>query len=470
MKQELLHLSAVELARRIREREISVTEVVEAHIQRTKQVNPHINAVIIPMYEQALEAARTADAQIAASGTDNLPPLFGVPITMKDCWPVEGVRFVGGSWYLRDNVADHDAPAVKLLRDAGAIIIGKTNLPDGCWLAESTNPVFGQTNNPHNVSHSAGGSSGGEGAIIAAGGSPLGLGSDIAGSVRIPAAFNGCVSLKPSAGRVPSEEHMPLPPEEIFSWNTAGPMARRVEDLALALQILSRTPVQDYRDISLEGRPLSALTPDAIFPLHREVAETVMMAAGALRSAGMVNTTRNDFPLQEVGYTYAGIFRKYGSPAFRKFLGGGKVYNTWEELQAHWRGQGRITRRVLFFTAFMDVVGWVASLRGLDNFRKLEDFKARILASMKPGGVLVLPLHPLPVPRHNWSYFTLRQVPYAFMFNALGMPAAVVPIRYGRKNLPYVVQVVGHPGEDEVVLAVAAELERVFGGWQMAAL
>jgi len=183
---------------------------------------------------------------------------------------------------------------------------------------------------------------------------------------------------------------------------------------------------------------------------------------------GMVNSKGHDFPLQEVAYTYTALFRKYGSPAFRKFLGGGKPYNIRQELRAHWRGQGRISRRVLFFTSMFDVIGRFSSLRGLDSFRKLEDFKARSLASMEPGGVLVLPLHPRTVPRHNWTYWTLREAPYTFMFNAMGLPAAVLPIRYGRKHLPLAVQIVGHPDEDEVVLAVAAELERIFGGWQLA--
>jgi len=294
MAQNWLTLSATALAAHIRQRDVTVSEVIEAHIERVKFVNPHNNAVVIPMFDQAREAARAADERIANQGTDDLPPLFGVPITVKDCWPVQGVRFTGGSWYRREQIADHDAPVVAQLREAGAIILGKTNLPDGCWAGESANPVFGQTNNAHNVRYSAGGSSGGEGAIVAAGGSPLGIGSDIAGSVRIPAAFNGCVSLKPSAGRVPSEEHLPLPPEEIYEWNTAGPLARRVEDLDLALRVLSRTPVQDYREISLHERPLSTFLVDPI-PLigkvHPQVAQTVRMAEGALRSSGMVATT-----------------------------------------------------------------------------------------------------------------------------------------------------------------------------------
>lgn len=468
MMNEVLQVSASELARRIRSNEVSVSEVVEAHIQRIKQVNPHINAVVIPLYDEARAAAQEADQRIAEQGTDDLPPLFGVPVTVKDCWPLEGVRFTGGTWSLRDNVAEHDAAPVKILKDAGAIILGKTNLPDACWMGESSNPVFGQTNNPHNVYHSAGGSSGGEGSVVAAGGSALGLGSDIAGSVRIPAAFNGCVSLKPSAGRVPSEDHYPTPSKPIYEWNTAGPLARRVEDLALFLEIYSRTEVQDYRSIGLEDRRCTVYIHNGTVPVHHEVAETVMLAAGTLKKAGMDVVRDDTLPVAQSLWAYFALFRKHGSPGFRKALGGGKAYDRWEEVKAHFRGEGRISARVLFFTEFVDMSGFLGRMMGLGSFARLENLRQRFLGMMEPGGVILTLVHPQPIPRHNWTWELLKHPSYTPMFNALGFPAAVVPIRYGHKHLPLAVQVVARPGEDEVALAVAAELERVYGGWEMA--
>ncbi|HMW44387.1 MAG TPA: amidase family protein, partial [Solirubrobacterales bacterium] len=172
----VVQMGAAQIAAAIRAGELTSAEAVEASIARIEEVNPRLNAVVTPTFESAREAAAAADRQIAAQGSDGLPPLFGVPITIKDCYPVDGVRFTAGSWFHRDEVADGDAVAVERLRKAGAIILGKTNIPDMCWGFESVNPVFGRTESARHRGYSAGGSSGGEAAIIAAGGSALGLG------------------------------------------------------------------------------------------------------------------------------------------------------------------------------------------------------------------------------------------------------------------------------------------------------
>ena len=466
---EILQFSTTQIAAHIRNQTITPTQAVEAHIQRIQAVNPRINAVITPMFDAARTDAQAKTAYITANGTDDLPPLFGVPITIKDCWAVDGVRFTGGSWYMRDNVADFDAEAVRLFKDAGAIILGKTNLPDMCWLGESINPIFGRTNNPHNVNHSAGGSSGGEGAIIAAGGSPLGLGSDIAGSVRIPAAANGCVSLKPTTGRIPAEDHIPTPPNEILSWNTAGPMARRIEDLDLALRVLSRTPVQDYRQIDLHGRRCTVYIHNGVIPVRKGVVEAVSMAAGTLTKTGMDVVRDDSLPFAGLTLLYTALFRKYGTPAFKKALGGGKPYKLWDEIRANLRGKGHISSEVLFFTESMDMLGIIGRIAGFAHFDKLEAIRQQYLDMMQPGGVILCPLLLTEPPKHGWNWLLAMQPPYTIMFNAMGFPAVVLPIHYNtKKGLPMAVQIVARPNEDEVALAVAAELERVYGGWHMA--
>lgn len=467
---DLLYLGAAEIARQIRNRELSPVTVVEAHIQRIEQVNPAINAMVTPLFEQTRAEAQTAQDHIAQHGTDDLPPLFGVPITIKDCWAVKDARFTGGSWYLRDNIAPDDAEAVRLLRAAGAIILGKTNLPDMCWTGEAVNPVFGQTNNPHNLKYSAGGSSGGEGAIIAAGGSPLGLGSDIAGSVRIPAAMNGCVALKPTSGRVPSEDHVPAISDPIGGWNTAGPLARRIEDLALALKVLSRTPVADYRQISLQGRTCRVSIQNGYIPVREDVVKTVEMAMDTLGQAGMVTQRDDQLPIAFAAFAYLALMGRYGNTDFKRALGGGKPYNLLVEIGRHLCGKGRISARVLWFTTGIDLLGLIFKLLGFESFEKLELYKQALIDAMDTGGVILCPVLKTAPPRHGWTWGLLWQMPMTFMFNALGFPCAVVPVGYNEKGLPMAVQVVARPGEDEVALAVAAELERVHGGWQMATL
>jgi len=469
---EILQMSAAEIVRQIKSKSITVIETVEAHIQRIEKVNPLINAVIIPLFEQARQQAKDADQHIAENGTEDLPPLYGVPVTIKDCWAVEGARFTGGSTYHRDDIADSDAEVVKRFKDAGAIIFGKTNLPDMCWSGETINPIFGRTNNPHNINYSAGGSSGGEGSIIAAGGSPLGIGSDIAGSVRLPAAMNGCVSLKPTAGRVPSHDHFPIASEKIRAWNTAGPMARRIEDLALAMDILSETPMQDHREIDLSGRKcLVYLHSGGVFPpVRKSVVESVSLAAGSLKKAGMDMQRDDSLALDKLTILYLHLMSKHGNQAFKEVLGGGKSYDLWEEMNFVRKGQGRISASVLWFATSIDYAAPAAYIFGETSFKRLDDHKRQILDKMGEGGVILCPLIITSPPKHGWGYWLITQIPYTTPFNALGFPAVVLPVGYNKKGLPMAVQVVARPGEDDVALAVAAELERLYGGWKMAKL
>ena len=460
-----LTTSATGLARLIRDREITVAGVVDAHIGRIEEVNPALNAVVTPMFDQARTQAKAADEQIEADGTDRLPPLFGVPVTVKDCWPVEGVRFTAGSWFMRDNVAGTDAEIVTRLKDAGAIILGKTNLPDMSWGFETINPVFGRTNNPRTPGSTAGGSSGGEGAMIAAGGSPLGFGSDIGGSLRNPAANNGCVSLKPSTGRIPTGGHVPEVDEAVRGFNVGGPLARRVEDLHLALSVLEGGPQSVLPQVA--GVACVVNLKNGPIPVKKEVAEAVMLAAGSLEAAGMRVTRNDSLPLDRLGFTYTALLRKHALSGIRKDLGGGSDYNTIRELLRGATGKARISREALIVEGYIRFGGWIGPLLGEDSFERLELHMNRILDAIGKG-VLLCPLLMTRPGRHGATYRPLTQISYASPFNATGMPAAIVPVRWTGNGLPLAVQIVAREGADELVLSVAAELERVFGGWQMA--
>ncbi|HZS56021.1 MAG TPA: amidase [Bryobacteraceae bacterium] len=241
----LLHQSAMEMASAIRLKQISSFDLVTAHLEQIQRVNPLINAVVEILAESALEAARQADKALA-SGKE-CGPLHGVPISIKDSIDVRGVRTTAGTWGRRNApVAARDATVVRRLRNAGAIPIAKTNLPDLLFAYESDNLIFGRTNNPYDLERTPGGSSGGESALIAACGSPLGLGSDAAGSVRVPAAFCGIASIKPTSGRLPRTGHVPSAAGWIEALWQIGPMARRVDDLVLALEIMCGEDGEDF--------------------------------------------------------------------------------------------------------------------------------------------------------------------------------------------------------------------------------
>ena len=205
----LLTLSGTRLASLIARREVTSRQAVEAHIAQLEDVNPALNAVVRRRFREARAEADAADARIARGDTD-LPPFHGVPCTIKECFALTGMPNTAGLLANQANVADHDAITVARLRAAGAIPLGVTNISELCMWMESNNKVYGRTNNPYDLTRTVGGSSGGEGAIIGAGGSPFGLGSDIGGSIRMPAFFNGIFGHKPSAGLVDNGGQYPL--------------------------------------------------------------------------------------------------------------------------------------------------------------------------------------------------------------------------------------------------------------------
>ncbi|MBV8833842.1 MAG: amidase, partial [Acidobacteriaceae bacterium] len=218
---------------------------MKAHVEQIQRINPALNAAVAVMFEEALEQSRAADKKLASG--ESLGPLHGIPFSVKDSIDVQGVRTTAGTIGRKNcAVADKDATVVARLRKAGAIPVAKTNLPDLLFAYETDNLIFGRTNNPYDLNLTPGGSSGGEAALIAACGSPLGLGSDAAGSVRLPAAFCGIAAIKPTSGRLPRTGHVPPSGGWIEALWQIGPMARYQEDLVLAIQILSGEDGSDF--------------------------------------------------------------------------------------------------------------------------------------------------------------------------------------------------------------------------------
>jgi amidase len=273
LTEEICFGSARELARRIRERELSAREVTEAYLARIEAVNPRINAIVTLTAERALKEADAADALLATGAEP--PPLHGLPVAHKDTHETAGVRTTSGSPVHADNVPVRDELVIERMRAAGTLMLGKTNVPEFAAGSHTFNPVFGTTYNPYDRSRSAGGSSGGAAAALAAGLQPLADGSDMGGSLRNPASFCNVVGMRPSPGRVPSW------PEDA-AWTTMGvqgPMAREVADAALLLSVLAGP---DPRS------PIALETPGSAFavPLERDL--TGLRVAWAPRLDGSI--------------------------------------------------------------------------------------------------------------------------------------------------------------------------------------
>src|SRR5271170_7602115 len=288
---DVCSLSGIAQARLIRGGEVSATELVEAHLQRIAKVNPCLNAVAEVLEETARQSASRVDRERAQGNP--LPALAGVPFSIKDSIEVEGTVCTAGTLGRKSAAPSiRDATVVARLRAAGAIPIARTNLPDLLFAFESDNLIRGRTNNPYDFSRTSGGSSGGEAALIAACGSPIGLGSDAAGSVRLPAHFCGIASIKPTSGRLPRTGHVPPAGGWIETLWQIGPMARRVEDLSAMMSLLAAPdgrdfsvidmPFQDPADVKLAGLRVAFYTDNGIAAPTPEVCGVVRAAALAL--------------------------------------------------------------------------------------------------------------------------------------------------------------------------------------------
>ena len=294
---ELVFASATDLVAWLQRGELSSAELLEALLERIDQVNGPVNAMVTIDADAARERARAADDERARGEAGGA--LHGLPITIKDCFETAGIRTTAGAPFLADYVPQRDADAVGRLRGAGANVFAKTNLPFLTADGQAYNEVAGQTNNPWDLSRTPGGSSGGAAAALAAGMTPLDLGSDIAGSIRIPASFCGVYGLKPSYGLIPLRGHIPgmpgtLAPADI---NALGPLARSVDDLELALDVLAgpsdgdavawRLELPPARGDRLEGYRVRVWLDDEACPVDRETVATLRRAVDILSDAGV---------------------------------------------------------------------------------------------------------------------------------------------------------------------------------------
>ena len=463
---KLLILPAVRLSALIRSREVSPVEVVDAHLARIEAVNPALNAITTSLADQARAEARRAEA--ALQNGEAVGPLHGVPITVKETLDMAGVRSTGGVTWAANRVAERDAVAVARMRAAGAIVLARTNTPDAALAQETVNPIFGRTNNPWALDRSAGGSSGGEAAIIAAGGSPLGIGTDMGGSIRIPSTFCGVVGFKPSHRLIPGEGNYPHGPEELDSVSAVGALGRSVDDVALAVSLMAERPeIAAHTEIDLQGRPVVGLATGGMAPISPEVRDRIDDAVHALADAGMTparRRLRGSFftPLLWLDRVFRATLPGYrqeiehGAPGPAMFPAA-----IWKTL---W-GRGPASGPVMWAVLMSGLTG-LAIWPFHGALVRMREAMSRDLDSAAGNGVVVMPAFPTHAPRHNWTYFGFARTVYFLIANTLSAPALVIPAGVGRAGLPLAVQVIGPPGTDQVVLAAGRAVEKALGGWR----
>jgi fatty acid amide hydrolase len=507
-----LNWSATEIARRIAQRDISAAEVTRAFIARIEAVNPRINAVVIPRFEQALAEAAAADERQARG--ERLGPLHGVPITLKECFYLEGTKAtIGLTGPEFQQPAKADGVMAGRLRRAGAIVLGKTNLPQMMIWHESDNPVYGRTNNPWNLERTCGGSTGGEAAIIAARGSPLGLGNDLGGSIRVPCHFCGIHGFKPTSFRLTRKgtRHTLYGFDAIVT--QPGPMARHVEDLWFMLQVLADnsdgensadvapTQLPDPAAVDIRRLKIATWTDDGIFPASAAIRRAVREAAAALADQGAqiieIDPAELCRPhsMEEMFSTYCGLIGADGAAGARRLSEGSKL--DWRVARLIWlAGLGPMRRRAVLSSLQLSGQKWMARLvnsarpRSTDAFWQLNhtrlSFATSFSQNLHSRGIdaIICPPHAVPATRHVTGFDLLAAASYSFLFNLTGFPAGVVAttrVRAGEENgrlqdrdivlrqaaatdaasagLPVGVQVAGPLWREDTVLSVMAAID-----------
>jgi len=470
----MLTSSALSLARRIRSRELSSTEVVAAYIEAIRRLNPAINAVVHDRFDQALREAAMADALLSKSRGEELPPLLGVPCTIKEAFALEGMPNTSGLVSRKGLRAASDATAVARLRRAGAIPMGVTNVSELCMYMESDNLVYGRTNNPYDASRIAGGSSGGEGAIIGAGASPFGLGSDIGGSIRMPAFFNGVFGHKPTGGMVPGSGQFPMAHGAARRILTTGPLARSAEDLWPLLRILAGPddidtgcipfPLPASPDVDFRRLRVLVVRGNGVVAVSDELLGAQERCADALARKGARVSTVSFPALRHSFEIWASLLSAAGGPSFASMMGGGTAISPGRELARWMARRSRHTFPAIGLALLEQVPALLPShaARFLDLAARL---RSEIVEAIGSHGVLLYPPYATTAPKHYVSLIPPFRWVYTAIFNALELPATQVPLGLDRAGLPLGVQVASVHGADAVTVGVACELERAFGGW-----
>jgi amidase len=467
---DLIFTSATQLAEMIRGKQVSPTEVLDAYIRRIEDVNPRLNALVTLSLEQAREAAAASETRIAKG--EPVGALEGVPVSIKDTIETAGIRTVSGTRLRENHVPAVDAPVVARLKRAGALVVGKTNVPECAMDLRSENPVFGRTSNPFNLTRVPGGSSGGEAASIASGCSAAGVGSDMGGSIRVPAHFCGIAGLKPTPGRVPGSGHFPGAAFGPFALGTSlGPMARRVEDLGLLLGVLAgfdpadpmSAPfgLRDYRKEKLQGLRVMFYTDDGVSPVTTATKEAVRRAAAALAAAGAEVVEQRPKGIERSHDLWNRFMAEPGMPGLFS------LYQGREELM------GPLVR------AMSKMPPPVPPEQALDRYLRAwasrDKLRASVVGEMMEFPILLAPVAAIPAFAHGHrGQFDvegelvdyLKVFSYAQAYNLLGLPVTVVRCGNSPEDLPIGVQVVGRPWDEELTLKAASAIEAAVGEYQ----
>src|SRR5215475_2623599 len=454
----LHQLPASRMADLVRFRQVSPLELVQEHLARIEHLNPKLNAFVELRTDQAVMEAKAAEKAVQRG--DQLGPLHGIPVSIKSAIAVAGLKVECGSRTRAGLIAQQDAVLVQRLKNAGAIVLGNTNVPEMLMAYHTENPLYGRTNSPWADDRTPGGSSGGEAAAIAAGLCAAGIGSDGGGSIRVPSHFSGICGLKPTPGRIPSTGHWPESGGPFALLGVVGPMARSVEDLDLLFRVIAGFDVGDPMATPIPLREISVVELGNLtigyFEQHpaalvtSETRAAVRAAVSALEDAGLRTEQFEPDVFDEAREHWWTLFVRLAA----------------EMLAPEFKGRECETSAILTYSDHPPTKEeLLAAWFGRDQLR------LGLMQQMNQVPILICPVCSIPAFRHGERDWIVegRQVSYmdamsyTQWFNVLGNPAVVVPASTSPEGLPIGVQIVGQPNSEELILKVARVVERALG-------
>ena len=473
--------SAHEILEKIKQREVSSLEVLESFLAQVEKVNPTINAIVALDIERAKEKAIEADNKINLKS--KLGSLHGLPMTIKDAFEVEGIVSTGGNPAWKDNIPKRNAEAVQRLVDAGAIIFGKTNVPFLSSDLQSFNKIYGTTNNPWDLERTPGGSSGGSAAALAAGMTPLELGSDIGGSIRVPAHFCGLYGHKPSYNIISEVGHMPPPPGSILTGNglsVAGPLARSPEDLEIALDVLVSAQEQDSqawkvklpkaRTKKIKELKIAVWPDEPYAEADDEITSLIKDTAEDLRHAGAkVETVDLPISFEEIDKIYSLLLNPLmlaGSPK--------ETFETLAKLNESLDPNDVSELAKVARGSVLKHADWVLVNAIRQNMRqKWREFFNKFDVILCPTCITPAfkhnhnPVHERKLTINGKDDEYLRATLWAGPAVSAGLPSTNVPIGMSSNNLPISMQITGPYLEDKTCLEVAKVVRNLRGGFKI---
>lgn len=455
--------------------------MLEQFIARIADINPALNCVVDECYANALADAAAADERIASGQHSEAElelewPYLGVPISTKDCLAVRGLLHTSGLVARRYIRATEDSDAMALMRRAGAIPFALTNVSECCLWWESHNPVHGLSRNAYDSNRIVGGSSGGEGCLQSASGSPLGLGSDIGGSIRMPAFFNGIFGHKPSKGIVSTAGQWPQPTGELHNFLGIGPMSRYASDLRPVLRIIAGDRARDLRlNDPVDLRKIRVFYQfndgggDFISTVDDDLADAIDQVAQHFNSICTQKAQRQQIKLlrKSAGIWWGNMKQPPGPESFEWLITNMQrpINPYWELCKWPWGASNHTLIAIL--TALSDGMGVrYGSKQHEQLVQQKEQLQAEFHQMLGDDGVFVYPTHPTVAPYHHEPIARAFNFSYTAIVNVLGLPSTAVPMGIGSEGLPLGVQVIANHNQDRLCLAVAEELERRFGGWK----